>query len=162
MGTCVPLTLVSPGRITKHSCMVSGWFERNFLGQQDKNRSCPHHIREEETTTGAPPGIALPLTRIVDSVLQHVPAGITRGSSASALESLVICRVVAKDGTLPYLLNRRVGTYNLTTCIHATETTVRETLHRPGHHPHRSIRISFGPLVIFIHQIDLINSVTGY
>ena len=60
-------------------------------------------------------GIALPLTKIVDSVLQHVPAGITRGSSASAVESLVIYRVVAKDRTLPYLLKRWVGTYNLTT-----------------------------------------------
>ena len=107
-------------------------------------------------------GIALPPTRIVDSVLQHVPAGITRGSSVSAVESLVICRVVARDRTLLYHLNRRVGTYNLTTDHHATETTVRETLHRPGHHPHRSIRASFGPLVIFIHHIDLNSSVTGY
>ena len=51
-------------------------------------------------------GTALPLTRIADSVLKHVPAGITPGSSASAVESLVICRVVAKDRSLPYLLNR--------------------------------------------------------
>ena len=68
--------------------------------------------------------IVLPLTRIADSVLQHVPAGITQGSSASAVESLIICRVVAKDRTLLYPLNRRVGTYNLTTGHHATETTV--------------------------------------
>ena len=107
-------------------------------------------------------GIILPLTRIADSVLQHVPAGIIRGSSASAVESLAICRVVAKDRTLLYPLNRRVGTYNLTTGHHATETTVRETLRRPGHHPHRSIRTSFGPLVIFMHHINLISSVTGY
>ena len=66
-------------------------------------------------------GIALPLTRIADSVLQHVPAGITRESSASTVESLVICRVVARDRTLPYHLNRRDGTYNLTTGHHATE-----------------------------------------
>ena len=107
-------------------------------------------------------GIALPLTRIADFVLKHVPAGSTRGSNASAVESLVICRVAAKDQTLPYPSNRRVGTYNLITGHNATETTVRETLHRPGHHPHRSIRTSFGPLVIFIHHIDLIRSVTGY
>ena len=36
-------------------------------------------------------GIALPLTRIADSVLKHVPAGTTRGSSASVVESLVTC-----------------------------------------------------------------------
>ena len=70
----------------------------------------------------------LPLTRIADSVLKNVPAGITRGSNASAVESLVICRVAAKDRTLPYPSNRRVGTYNLITGHNATETTVRETL----------------------------------
>ena len=100
-------------------------------------------------------GIALPPTRIADSVLQHVPARITRGSSASAVESLVICRVVVRDRTLLYPLNWRVGIYNLTTGHHATETTVRETLHGLGHHPHWSMRASFGPLVIFIHHIDL-------
>ena len=107
-------------------------------------------------------GIALPLTKIADSVLKHVPDGITRGSSASAVESLVICRVAAKDRTLPYPSNRRVGTYNLITGHNATETTVGETLRRPGPHPHRSIRTSFGPLVIFVHHIDLIRSVTEY
>ena len=104
-----------------------------------------HHGIEDLRTRPESP-FALPLTRIADSVLQHVPAGITRGSSASAVESLVICRVVAKDRTLLYPLNRRVGTNNLTTGHHVTETTVRETLCRPGHHPHRSIRTSFGPL----------------
>ena len=36
-----------------------------------------------------------------------------------------------------------------------------ETLSRSGHHPHRSIRTSSGPFVIFIHHIDFVNSVTG-
>ena len=73
------------------------------------------------------------LTRIVDSVLLHEPAGIIRELSASAAESLAICRVVARDRTLPYLLNQRDGTSNLTTGLHATATAVRETLSRSGH-----------------------------
>ena len=79
-----------------------------------------------------------------------------------AAESLAICRVVARDRTPPYLLNQQDGTSNLTTGLHATATAVRETLSRSGHHPHRSIRTSSGPFVIFIHHIDLVNSVTGY
>ena len=107
-------------------------------------------------------GIVLPLTRIVDSVLLHEPAGITHELSASAAESLAICRVVTRDRSPPYLLNQRDGTSNLTTGLHATATAVRETLSRSGHHPHRSMRTSSGPFVIFIHHIDLVNSVTGY
>ena len=83
-------------------------------------------------------GIALPLTRIADSVLKHVPAGTTQGSSASAAESLVTCRLAAQDRTLPFPSNRRVGTYSRITGHNATETIVRETLRRPGPHPHRS------------------------
>ena len=82
-------------------------------------------------------GIALPLTRIADSVLKHVPAGTTQGSSASAAESLVTCRLAAQDRTLPFPSIRRVGTYSRITGHNATETIVRETLHRPGPHPHR-------------------------
>ena len=84
-------------------------------------------------------GIALPLTRIADSVLKHVPAGTTRGSSASVVESLVTlvtCRPAAQDRTLPFPSNRRVGTYSLITGHSATETIIRETLRRPGPHPH--------------------------
>ena len=74
-------------------------------------------------------GIALILTRIADSVLKQVPAGITRGSSASAVESLVICRVAVKDRTLPYPSNRRVGTYNQIT------TTQRNGNNSQGNSP---------------------------
>ena len=45
MGTYVPLTLASHGRITKNSCMVSGWSDLNSRDRQDRNRSCPHHIQ---------------------------------------------------------------------------------------------------------------------
>ena len=62
IGTCVPLTLVSHGRITKHSCMVSGWSELNFLGQQDKNRHLDtpyprgrNDDRSPSPITGQPP-----------------------------------------------------------------------------------------------------------
>ena len=78
------------------------------------------------------------------------------------LHRLVICRVVARDRTPPYHLNQRDGTSNPTTDLLVTATTVRETLSRSGHHPHRSIHTSSGPFVIFIHHIDLVNSVTGY
>ena len=46
-GICVPLILALLGRIMKHSCTVSGWLGRNFLGQRDTNRSCPHHIQKK-------------------------------------------------------------------------------------------------------------------
>ena len=107
-------------------------------------------------------GIALSLTRIADSILKHVPAGTTRGSSASVVESLVICRPAAQHRTLPSPSNRRAGTCNLITGHSATETTIRETLRRLGPHPHWSIGTSFDPLVILMHHIDLIHSVTGY
>ena len=104
-------------------------------------------------------GIVPPLTRIADSVLLCRPAEITHELSASAAASLAICKVVARDRTLPCRLNQRDGTSNPTTGLLAT--TVRETLSRSGHHPHRSIRTSSGPFVIFIHHIDIVNSVTG-
>ena len=34
----MPLILALLGRIMKHSCTVSGWLGRNFLGQRDTNR----------------------------------------------------------------------------------------------------------------------------
>ena len=81
--------------------------------------------------------------------------GITQGSSASVVESLVTCKPAAQHRTLHSPSNRRVGTYNLITGHNVTETIIRETLHRPGPHPHRSICTSFDPLVIFMHHIDL-------
>ena len=86
----------------------------------------------------------------------------TRGSSVSVVENLVTCKLAAQDRTLPFHSNRQVGTFNLITGHHTTETTIRETLRRPGPHPHRSIRTSLDPLVIFMHHIDSNRSITGY
>ena len=46
------------------------------------------------------------------------------------------------------------STCNLIIGHNVTETIIRETLRRPGPHPHRSIRTSLDPLVIFMHHID--------
>ena len=89
-----------------------------------------------------------PLTRIVDSVPLHGPAGIIHELSVSAAVNLAICRVFARDRTLPCHLNQRDGTSNPTTGLLVTATAVRETLNRSGHHPHRSIRTSSGSTVI--------------
>ena len=101
------------------------------------------------------------LTRIVDAVPLHGPAGITHELSVSAAVNLAICRIVARDRTLPCRLNQRDGTSNPTTGLLVTATTVRETLNRSGHHPHRSMRTSSGPTVIFSCRIDLVNSNKG-
>ena len=127
-----------------------GYKMRPIAGHPDAQRRHPGN---------APP--PPPLTKIVDSVLLRRPAGITHELSASAVVSLAICRVVARDWTLPCRLNQRVDTSNLTTGLLVTATTVRETLSRSGHHPHWSMRTSSGPFVIFIHHIDLVSSVTG-
>ena len=108
-----------------------------------------------------PREIGSPLTRIADFVLLHGPAEITHELSASAAASLAICKVVVRDRTLPCRLNQRDGICSRTTGLLVMATTVRETLSRSGHHPHRSIRTSSGPFVIFIHHIDLVNSATG-
>ena len=72
-----------------------------------------------------------------------------------------ICRPVAQHRTHRFPSNRQAGIYNLTTGHSATGTIIRETLRRPGPHPHRSVRASFDPTAIFMHHIDLIRSVTG-
>ena len=41
----------SPGRIMKHSYMVSGWSDQNSRDRLDRNRLCPHLIHREETVT---------------------------------------------------------------------------------------------------------------
>ena len=86
--------------------------------------------------------IVPPMTRIVDCVLLRGPAGITHELSVSAAASLVICRVVARDRTLPCRLNQRVGISNPTTGLLVTATAVRETLNfiRPLCHLHTSHR----------------------
>ena len=71
---------------------------------------------------------------------RHVPAGITRGSNVSVVENLVTCRPAAHDWTLRFPSSRH---FNLIIGRNAMETTTRETLRRPGPHPHRYIRTSF-------------------
>ena len=56
-----------------------------------------------------------------------------------------ICRPVARNRTLRYHLNQRVGTFNPTVVNSGMVITNRETLHRPGPHPHRSVHTSFDP-----------------
>ena len=92
------------------------------------------------------------LIRTGDSVLKHGPVGTTPRSSASVVDNLDICRPVARDRTLRYHLNQRVGTFNPTVVNSGMVITNRETLHRPGPHPHRSVRTSFDPHFIFIHH----------
>ena len=101
-------------------------------------------------------------TRCVVFARKHVPAGITRGSSVSVVDNLVTCRPAAHDRTLLFPSNLQVGNFNLIIGRNAMETTTRETLRRPGPHPHWSIRTSFDPHVIFMHHIDSNFSYTGY
>ena len=89
-------------------------------------------------------------------------AGITRGSSVSVVESLATCRPAAHNRTLHFPSSRQVGNFNLIIGRNAMETTTRETLRRPGPHPHWSICTSFDPHVIFMHHIDSNFSYTGY
>ena len=90
-------------------------------------------------------GIVRSLIRIEVFARRHVPAGTTPGSSVSVVENLVICKPAAHVRTLPFPSSLQVGAFNLITGNNTTETTTRETLCRPGPHPHRSIRTSFDP-----------------
>ena len=92
------------------------------------------------------------LIRTGDSILKHGPVGTTPRSSASVVDNLDICRPVARDRMLCYHLNQQVGTFNLTVVNSGMVIANRETLHRPGPHPHRSVRTSFDPHFIFIHH----------
>ena len=107
-------------------------------------------------------GIVRPLIRIAVFVLRHGPAGTIPGSNVSVVDNLVICRPAARDRTLLSPSNLQVGTFNLTTNHNEMETTNRETLHRAGPHPHRSICTSFDPHVIFMHHIDFNSYCTGH
>ena len=108
-------------------------------------------------------GVVHSLIRIEVFAHKHLPAGTTRGSSVLVAGNLVTCKPAAQDRTLPFpsSSNRQVGTFNLITGHNATETIIRETLRRPGPHPHQSIRTSLDPFVIFMHHIDSNRSITG-
>ena len=43
----VPLTLGLLGKVTRHSCMESGWSDHSFRDRWDRGRSCLHPIRQE-------------------------------------------------------------------------------------------------------------------
>ena len=87
-----------------------------------------------------------------DSAPRHGPVGTTPRLSASIVDNLDICRPVAHDRTLPYHLSRRDGIFNPTVVNSGMVVTRRETLHRPGPHPHRSVRTPFDPQFTFIHH----------
>ena len=107
-------------------------------------------------------GTAHSLTKIEVFALRHAPAGITQGSSVSVVDNLGTCRPAARDRTLLLPSNLQVGNFNLIIDHNTMETTIRETLRRPGPHPHRSIRTSFDPHVIVMHHIVSNFSYTGY
>ena len=101
-----------------------------------------------------------PIARQPD--VQRQPPGNRSFPDHSLMENLVACRPAAHDQTLLLPSNLQVGNFNMIIGRNAMETTTRETLRRPGPHPHRSMRTSFDPLVIFMHHIDSNFSYTGY
>ena len=102
------------------------------------------------------------LIRTGDSVLRHGPVGTTPGSSALAADNSDICRPAVHSRTLHYHLSQRVGTFSPTVVNSGMAITNRETPHRPGSHPHRSVRTSFDPHFIFMHQIVFTLFTTGH
>ena len=102
------------------------------------------------------------LIKTGDSVLRHGPVRTTPGSSASAADNSDICRPVVRDRTLHYHLSQRVGTFTPTVVNSGMAITNQETPHRPGPHPHRSVRTSFDPHFIFMHQIVFTLFTTGH
>ena len=133
---------------------------------------CLHWHVEWDTRCVRSPDSRMPnadLREVIRSLIRievfdhkHGPAGTTRGSSVSVVENLGTCKLTAQNRTVPFPSNRQVGTFNLITSHNTTEATIRETLHGPGPHPHRSIRTSLDRLVIFMHLIDSNRSITGY
>ena len=83
-------------------------------------------------------GIVHSLTKIEGFARRHAPAGITRGSSVSVVDNLGTCRPAARNRTLLFPSNLQVGNFNLIIDHNTMETTIRETLRRPGPHPHWS------------------------
>ena len=100
--------------------------------------------------------------RIGGSVPKHVPAGIIPGSSVSVVASLDICRHVVHSRTRPYHLDLRAGSFSPTLGNNGTTTIDRETPHRLGPHPHRSIFTSSKPHAIITHPTIFISFTTGY
>ena len=81
-------------------------------------------------------------TKIVDSALIRAPVGTTRESSVSAVANLDTCECVTHSRTHPCRSDRRVGISSPTIVNKGMAIISRETLHRPGPHPHRSVLTS--------------------
>ena len=91
------------------------------------------------------------LIRTGGSVLRHGPVETIPKSSVSAVANSDICNPVARDRTLCYHSNQRVGFSNRTVVNREMAITNRETPLRPGPHPHRSAHTSFDPHLISTH-----------
>ena len=94
--------------------------------------------------------------RFVGSALRRVPFGTTPESSVSVVASWDRCRHVAHSRTHPYRSDLRVGNSSPTIVNNGMVIINRETLHRPGPHPHRSTFTSFQPHAIIMHQTKFI------
>ena len=101
-------------------------------------------------------------TKIVDSALRRVPVGSTPESSDSAVASLDICEHVAHSPTHPCRSDLRVGNSSPIIVNKGMVIINRETLHRPGPHPHWSVFTSSRPHVIIMHQPKFIPLTAGY
>ena len=101
-------------------------------------------------------------TRVVGSALRHVPVGTTPESSVSVVASLDTCEHVAHSRTHPYRSDLWAGNFSPTIVNNGTAIIYRETLHRPGPHPHRSTFTSFKPHAIIMHQTNFISLTAGY
>ena len=91
-------------------------------------------------------------TKIVDPALRRVPVGTTPESSVSSVASLDTCEHVAHSRTHPCRSDLRVGNSSPIIVNKGMAIINRETLHRPGPHPHRSVFTSSRPHVIIMHQ----------
>ena len=85
----------------------------------------------------------------------HRLAVITTGSSVSVVDSLDICNHVAHNRTLPYRLNQLVGFSSQTAANREMAIIKRETLLRPGPHPHRSARTCITRPPFHLHALNL-------
>ena len=101
-------------------------------------------------------------TKIVDSALRRAPVGTTRESNVSAVASLDTCECVVHNRTHPCRSERRVGNSSPTIINKGMAINSRETLHRQGPHPLRSVFTSSRPHVIIMHQHKFIPLTAGY
>ena len=89
-------------------------------------------------------------------------SALRRKSSVSVVASWDTCRNVAHSRTHPYRSDLRVGNSSPTIVNNGMAIINRETLHRPGSHPHRSTFTSFKPHAIIMRQTKFIPLTTGY